>query len=150
MIQLFGYTFLSLIFASLAIAGDYHLSGSFLDNFLNSGFVETFAALVGFNIAAVTFLMGNLGETERAFKGASDFSNTRKEIKQNIYFLFSVFVLALVALIIRPNLQVPIDFLNNEGYYLLNGAILTFFGLGLASIFEVIKAIFSIAEIKLK
>src|ERR1700691_4665797 len=103
MMRVLGFIFVSLIAATAIVALDYYLHGTYLQNFLNNHFIETFAALVGFNIAAVVFLVGQLMILEDKFDG--EMVNTRREVKHNAYFLLSSFVICLFLLITRPDLK---------------------------------------------
>lgn len=53
------------------------MPGSFLTQFIDENFIETLAALIGFNIASVIFLLGQLFIYEQA-SSKELFPNTRK------------------------------------------------------------------------
>jgi ABC-type multidrug transport system fused ATPase/permease subunit len=141
-----GYIFLSLFISVLIIIGDYFLPGSFLTRFLDNSFIETFAGLVGFNIAAVIFLLGQLIDLEKKMPETDIFQKTRREIKHNSYFLLFAFVASLILLIVRPDLGIDQLFGNNVIYYILNVFILAIFGLAINAIFEILSAVFTLGK----
>jgi hypothetical protein len=108
--------------------------------------METFAGLVGFNIAAVIFLIGQLLNLEEKFRNKTVFVNTRREIKHNAYFLLSSFIVCLVLLIIRPGIKENISLSNNIFYYLDNILIITIFILSIFAIYEILKAVFLLSK----
>src|SRR6185437_16506714 len=130
------FIFVSLLLAGVLVALDYYLPGSFLQDFLNNHFIETFAALVGFNIAAVVFLVGQLMNLEEKYNG--NMIHTRKEIKHNAYFLLSSFLICLCLLILRPDIKIDPSFHTNAPYYILNVLVLSVFGLAIFSIYEIL------------
>lgn len=146
--QIIGYIFLSLFISTIIIIGDYFLPGSYLTRFLDSSFIETFAGLVGFNIAAVIFLLGQLIDLEKKIPESDIFKNTRKEIKHNSYFLLFAFVASLILLIARPDLGIDITFGGNIIYYIFNIFILAIFGLAINAIFEILSAVFTLGKSK--
>jgi hypothetical protein len=141
-----GYIFLSLFISVVIIIGDYYLPGSFLTRFLDNSFIETFAGLVGFNIAAVIFLLGQLIDLEKKMPETDTFQRTRREIKHNSYFLLFAFVASLILLIVRPDLGIDQSFGNNVIYYILNVFILAIFGLAINAIFEILSAVFTLGK----
>lgn len=138
--RVLGYVFVSLVLALGIVGLDYHLSGTYLQEFLNNHFIETFATLAGFNIAAVIFLVGQLMMLEE--KHDTEFLNTRREIKHNAYFLLSSFVICLLLLIFRPDYLIGVSLSANLPYYEFNVLILTVFELAIFAIFEILKAVF--------
>lgn len=143
-----GFVFISLLAGVALVALDFHLPGTYLDNFLNNHFIETFAALIGFNIAAVVFLVGQLMVIEQKFDGT--LAHTRAEIKQNAYFLLATFLFSIVLLVIRPDLNVQMPgFKTNLFYYIDNSLVLTVFTLAIFSIWEILHAVFLISNKKL-
>jgi uncharacterized membrane protein len=137
-----GFVFVSLITSTVILVGDYHLSGSYFENFIDNHFVETFAALAGFNIAAVIFLVGQLIGLEEKYD--KEFSNTRSEIKQNAYFLLGSFVFCIIVLIFRP--ESSGNFVGNELYWTANLIVTTTFGLAIYSIFEILSSVFHLGK----
>jgi len=147
MIQILGYIFLSIILALGIVIADYFLPGTYLTSFLNDHFIETFAGLVGFNIASVIFLLGQLINLEERIKNKKVFENTRREIKHNSYFLLIAFLLSIVILIIRPDLNsVNSTFSNNILYFSLNTLVLVLFILGIVSIIQILSAAFVLGK----
>lgn len=142
--RILGFIFLSLIVATTLVTGDYYLPGTYLSNFLTNHFIETFAALVGFNIAAVVFLVGQLLGLEERYN--AELANTRREIKHNAYFLLSSFLVSLVLLIIRPDLGANPSFSLNTFYYIDNVLVLTVFGLAVFAIYEILHAVFLLSS----
>ncbi len=137
-----GFIFVSLVIAAAVVSLDYALPGDYLNIFLDDHFIETFAALVGFNLAGVIFLVGQL----LVIEGGRDFAfeNTRREIKHNAYFLLSSFGLSLLLLIFRPNFIESVSVKQNLVFYTMNVLILTLFTLVIFAIFEILQAVFRI------
>lgn len=145
--QILGYIFISLTLSAIIVVGDYFLPGSFLIKFLDGSFIETFAVLVGLNLTAIIFLLGQLISFEEKYKSNQLFEKTRKEIKQNSFFLFGSFCSSLILLILRPDLnQQSISFLSNISYYLFNGFIIAIFILAMITIFEILGAVFVLSK----
>lgn len=146
--QILGHIFVAIIMSTAVIIGDYFLPGTFLKNFIDNNFIETFAGLVGFNIAAVIFLLGQLIAIEDRSGDQQDiFKNTRQEIKHNSYFLLISFALSLLFLIMRPDLNsIDTSLVSNKAYYLLNGLSIALFYLAISAIFEILKAVFILGK----
>ncbi|MBP9715062.1 MAG: hypothetical protein KBD52_01050 [Candidatus Pacebacteria bacterium] len=144
--RILGFIFLSLLLATGLVFIDFHLPGTYLNSFLRDHFIETFAGLVGFNIAAVIFLIGQLMNLEERFGGKNTFANTRREIKHNAYFLLSSFVSCLVLLIIRPDLKEVTSFYENIFFYVDNVLIITIFTLAIFAIYEILRAVFLLSK----
>lgn len=148
MMQILGHIFLAIIVSTAVIVGDYFLPGTFLEKFIDNNFIETFAGLVGFNIAAVIFLLGQLIAIEdRSGDQQGTFKNTRQEIKHNSYFLLVSFALSLLFLIMRPDLNLAdTSLVSNKAYFLLNGISIALFYLAIIAIFEILKAVFVLGK----
>gem|GEM_PF-2769499 len=140
-----GIIFSSIILATLIIVADFYIPGNFLNDFCKNGFIETFATLVGFNFASIIFLIGQLMSIENIPGKSYDFSKTKKEIKENSYFLFALFIVSIIFLIVRPDINKDTSsVINNKWYYINTFFLLNFFTLGLFAIFEIVQAIFNI------
>lgn len=143
-----GFVFVALIFSTGIVWADYLLSGSYLKTFLDDHFIETFATIVGFNIAAVVFLMGQLMVLEDKY--ALNFERTRKEIKHNTYFLISAFALVLLILVFRPDFIDGLGLKSNGVYHALNVAVISIFSLAVFAIYEILHAVFVLGKNDLK
>jgi len=139
-----GFIFLSLSFGAIIVALDYFLPGNYLENFLTSYLVETFAIFIGLNTAAIIFLLGQLTEIEFKAGKMSLFSETKIELKHNIYLLIFSFCLALILLIFRPaSNELDTNFLTI--YFFINTTLLvSLFLLAIFALFEILVAVFSI------
>lgn len=144
--RILGFIFLSLLVSSSLIVADLYLPGSYLTDFLNDHFIETFAALVGFNIAAVIFLVGQLMGLEDRLGVSRGFENTRREIKHNSYFLLSAFFTCLILLVVRPNLKVSTSLEENIFYYGDNLLVIAIFSLAIFAIYEILRAVFTLSR----
>jgi len=144
--RLLGFVFLSLIIATSIVAADYYLPGTFLHRFLDSSFIETFAGLVGFNIAAVIFISGQLYVIEERSGKNGAFLSTKTEIKHNAYFLLGSFVFSIALLLLRPDLQIDTAILANKLYYTLTTVVLAVFSLALFAVYEILRAVFTIGD----
>lgn len=148
MMQILGYVFLSILIAIGVVIGDYYLPGTFLTSFLDDHFIETFSGLVGFNIAAVIFLLGQLISLEERSTNKNAFENTKKEIKHNSYFLLISFLVSIIVLIFRPDIvSWDSSLLANKAYYIMNGLVVVLFCLAMASIFEILSAVFKLSKV---
>lgn len=141
-----GFLFLSLLLSSAIVVADFYLPGMFLDNFLSYSLIQTFATLVGFNVAAVIFLLGQIISVEKQSGQDGFFKETRKEIRYNSYYLLISFLLSLFLLIFRPDFSS----LNSAGfemlYYIINTLILALFILAIFSIYEILKGVFILGK----
>lgn len=142
-----GFIFVSLLISTLIISVDIFLPGKFLINFIDNNYIETFSALIGFNLASVTFLLGQLITIEATTNRESLFDSTRKEIKHNSFFLIFSFIASLLLLSFRPDINlVSYQFTDNITYYLINIAVITIFLMALFAIFEILQSVFSIGK----
>ena len=140
-----GFFSTFLFLGALVVVLDFYLPGSYLDSFLSNNFVEAFAALIGFNFAAVVFLLGQIASVERELKVEGDsFSKTKREIRHNAYFMLFSFVFSIIVLVVRPDLNETLSFVGNQGYYVLNVVVLALFGLGVFAIYEILRSAFSL------
>lgn len=147
MMQFFGHIFVALLVTSFIVFGDYFLPGSFLKGFIENSFIETFATLIGLNIASVVFLLGQLMVIEGHLSKGAIFNKTRSEIKQNSYFMLFAFAVSVVILSLRPDLnEVNQGLVINKWYYLGNGVVIMLFYLSMVSIFQILKSIFVIGK----
>jgi hypothetical protein len=106
---------------------------SFFENFINNQILPISATIVGFNLTGVIFLISHLIQ----LKG--DFTNTKKELQHNIYFMSILFVLILFILCF--------DHRNFNNYYaslIYKTIIMSLFFLQLYSVYEILRTIFSI------
>ncbi len=144
--QLFGFLFLALLISLGITLLDNVLPGIFLNNFLQSGFLETFAALAGFNIAAVIFIVGQLMELESRVGDGTTFVDTRKEIEHNAFYILSAFLADFLLLVFRPDWIPRAPFVTNLPYYTCNILIIALFLLAMYAIFEIVQAVFKLAN----
>jgi cytochrome bd-type quinol oxidase subunit 2 len=143
-----GFIFVSLLFSTAVVGADYLMPGSYLKTFLDDHFIETFATIVGFNIAAVVFLMGQLMVLEDKY--ATTFERTRREIKHNTYFLISAFAIVLLVLVFRPDFIEDAGFKLNAVYYAANVAVIAIFSLAIFAIYEILHAVFVLGKNDIK
>lgn len=143
-----GFIFVSLLFSTAVVGADYLMPGSYLKTFLDDHFIETFATLVGFNIAAVVFLMGQLMVLEDKY--AATFERTRREIKHNTYFLISAFAIVFLVLVFRPDFIYGSNFKANAIYHVANVAVISIFSLAIFAIYEILHAVFVLGKNDIK
>ncbi len=141
-----GFLFLTILISAGIITVDILLPGNFLINFINNHYIETFASLIGFNLASVTFLLGQLITIEATINQESMFESTRKEIKHNAFFLIFIFVVALLLLTFRPDIGITGRFDLNIAYYVVNTLVISIFLMALFAIFEILNSVFSIGK----
>ena len=142
-----GHLFLSLIISSLIIFVDHLTNSDFLNNFFDNQLIPTLASLVGFNVAAVIFLIGRLDMVEIKNEKAGIFNNTRKEIKQHsIYFILIDFIIIFLLLIFKIDSKDLVDNISKIKFFIFNTLILALFLLIIFSIFEIMKATFRLNE----
>lgn len=149
MIQILGYIFLASLISCGLFVGDYYTYGNFLNDFIDNHFIETFGAFVGLNITAVIFLLGQLISVKEKFeKNGVAFKATIEEIKDNTYFQIGCFVLSIIFLTFRPDINKTDHSLSlNIGYYVVNHIVIVFFVLALTSIIEIIRATFRVHKL---
>lgn len=147
MMQALGHIFVAIVVSSAVVISDYFLPGTFLAKFIDNNLIETFASIVGFNIAAVIFLLGQLISIEGKFADVDVFQNTRREIKHNSYFLLVSFSIVLVVLMARPDMNSADMTLSvNRVHFFLNGVSIALFYLALIAVFEILKAVFVLGK----
>lgn len=141
-----GVLFLALLLSATTVIVDIFVSGNFLSRFIDNSFIETFASLIGFNLASVTFLLGQLITIEATVNNDSMFDNTRKEIRHNTYFLIATFILSLLLLVFRPEFEATGLIRQNVWYYIFNTSVLTIFLMSLFAIYEILKSVFAVGK----
>ncbi len=141
-----GFVFLTLLISTGIVTLDIIIPGKFLINFIDNHYIETFASLIGFNLASVTFLLGQLITIEATINKESIFDSTRKEIKHNAFFLIFSFIISLLLLTFRPDIGVSEIFRVNISYYVINTLVISIFLMALFAIFEILNSVFSIGK----
>ncbi len=141
-----GFVFLTLLISTGIVTLDIIIPGKFLINFIDNHYIETFASLIGFNLASVTFLLGQLITIEATINKESIFDSTRKEIKHNAFFLIFSFIISLLLLTFRPDIGVYEIFRVNISYYVINTLVISIFLMALFAIFEILNSVFSIGK----
>lgn len=105
----------------------------FFCDFLKNQILPISATIIGFNISGVIFLIGHLIQIE------GDFSNTKKEIKHNIFFMCLLFIFIILLLFINP---IPFD--KSIFDFIYQSLIMTLFFLQLYAVYEIINAVFNL------
>ncbi len=146
MLKFFGVIFITIVASILLLVLDHFSTGHFLSSYLGSELVQTYAAILGFNIAATIFLLGQLFVIEEKVQSKSVFDKARKEIKQNAYCLVISFALTIVLLTIKPAFIDNTSVYNNGGYYIINVLLLSLLGIAIFAIFEILNAAFSLSK----
>ena len=145
MLRLLGLIFISLIISVAIVLVDIILPGNFLNSFMGGDFIQTFATIFGFNIAAIIFLLGQLFVIERT--NQNDFPETRKEIKHNAYYLLISFFTTIILFTIRPDfIKEAIKWNDNFIFYLINVVVLTLFIIAIYAIIQVLEAAFMLKK----
>lgn len=139
--RILGFIFLALVISGSVMFISYNLGNGFLADFLNNEFIGVYATVVGFNLAAVIFLISQLVTIEEK-KGAEVFFKTKKEIKHNSYYLLFSLPVVIFILSIKPSLINPQTFVNNPYYYVCDLVVLSLFVLTIFAIFEILNAMF--------
>lgn len=141
MFRIIGIIFVSFAAATLIVMVDFFIPGSFLNRFIGSEFIQMFAAILGFNFAAIIFLLGQLFVIDNSERDI--FKNTKNEIKQNGVYILSSFSICLLLLIFRPDFNVTtVQFTDNWLFYLINTVIITLFIVSLFAVYEIFDAAF--------
>jgi hypothetical protein len=144
MIRFLGFYFLSVLFSCLLVFLDSILPGSFFSTFIDNHFIETYSCLIGFNIASIIFLIGQLISIEEKFN--KNFEHTRNEIKQNSFYLLFSLLISIVALIFRPDITSTSSAEVILIYNIFNIFVFSLFLLSFYSIFEVLRAVFRLGK----
>jgi hypothetical protein len=82
---------LSIALASLI----FFLHKEFIQGFISGQLLGIFITVIGFSHAGVMFLLGSLTQIEER-KGKKYFTNSRKELKEDIIFQISSFIIVLI------------------------------------------------------
>jgi len=144
--RFFGILFLTLLFSSIITALDIVLPGKFLINFIDNNYIETFAALIGLNLASITFLLGQFITIEATVGDEPLFDKARKQIKHNAFFLIFSFVFASILLFLRPDFVDNGVFSSNVAFYILNTFAVGIFFMALFAVFEILNSVFTIGK----
>lgn len=146
MLRLIGLFFVSTVAASLLVFIDISLPGDFLNQFIGPEFMQMFAAILGFNFAAIIFLLGQLFNIDNSIKDL--FSGVKREIKHNAIYLLTSFSISLILLVIRPDLlpNPNYNFMLNKFYYLVNIAIISMFIVALFAVYEILNSAFLLTK----
>lgn len=145
MLKILGLIFVSLLVGVASVLLDYFTPGTFLITFLGGDFVQTFAAIVGFNMAAIIFLLGQIMTIDPG--GATDnFKNTKKEIKDNAIYMLAFFAMSIVLLILRPDYLQSGGLGENAIYYVINIFVIALFVMGVYTVYEILCAAFILTK----
>lgn len=145
MIYFFGYFFISLLISGAIVFFSAFSLSNFLDSFLIGNFLSVFATLVGFDMAAVIFFLGQLMIVEGRTSD-SCFENTKTELKHNIICMIILFFMSFLLLIFYPSSE-QIGGLSGFSliyFYIIKILIISFFVLAMILIFEILKNIFKL------
>lgn len=139
MVKILGMVFGAVLLSLPIIYLDHMWGDGFLFKFFREQAVGIVATILALNIATITFLLGHLVTIETK-ANQSLFSRTRKEIRDNVYFMTCMFVL-IFSLAASMNIHQTWN-INSFTFNPLVLFSLIAFILVFASLFEILEAIF--------
>jgi hypothetical protein len=144
-----GFLFLSILVSTGIVIGAQYVPSEFLGNFLEKDFISVFASLVGLNIAAVIFLLGQISVIEEKIN-TNQMSTAKKEIKHNACFIIISFVTSLILLFFRPDMLLCSSSVCSRFLNVINILLLSLFFLAIYSIYEIVNASFVLSKFSIK
>ena len=143
MVRFLGIVFIGILISAGVIAVDVATKSNYVIKFLTDNSLQIVGTIIALNVATVTFLLSNLAIIERTLKKES-FKNTRKEIKQNVYFMIVVFPVLLLCVTPLNNRRIVTNNHIDWRIALLAeaGLILVFFVIYI--LLEIVGAVFKI------
>src|SRR3989344_288932 len=133
-----GFLFVAVVISSFLVWLSLYIGNTHLDSFLDSQLIPTLATIVGFSVAAVIFILGQLSTVEIQTGKSGHFKSTKKELRHNIYTLLFIFFIAFILFIFKPSLDDISVMRYKILYYSISIASLTIFIISLVAIYEVI------------
>lgn len=143
MVRFLGIIFIALIPTGIIGFADYHYGGNFLYNFAQNQSMGIMGTILALNIATVTFLLGNLYTIEDK-AGKEVFASTKKEVKQNVYFMAGIFLTNLFMLALMPELNSQAS--GIQPAFVLSLVSLMLIILIIFALIEIVQAIFSVSK----
>lgn len=127
----------------------------YIYTFINNDSIQIVSTLLGFNIAVLTILMGQISDLESLFNKIGHFKKTRSEMYQNAFFniilIISIFLLRVFR--IEKN-SIIMKFMTEQLRANLNFffeiSILAALILNIFLIYDTLKTVFDTYEIKKK
>ncbi len=146
MIRLLGVIFLCILIDIPILLIDSFVKNGFLDDFFGGDSVTLMGTLLGLELVVVVFMIQCMTEVEFK-KNKSIFSTTKREIKHDTVFLFSLFTVHLLILIFTPKFLDGCDLFNKHIGTLCKGLNVFLFTLFLFCLYNIIKAAFTMSEL---
>ncbi len=141
MVRLIGLLFLILIAEIPIIIIDLYIGNGFLIDYIKNQSLQIMGLLLGLNIASSIFLVGYFTNIESQ-KNKLIFSETKKEIRKNIYLMMVLFLIQFVILIGIPKVDSNSSILIKNTAYFLKYASVYLSLLYLYALYEMTNSIF--------
>lgn len=139
--KIFGIIFFNTIFGALFVLLNQLSNNGFLNNFLSNQILPISATILGFNLTGIIFLAGQISTIES--KVGCDFENSKREIKDNIYFMGVIFLILIFLLFINPT---PTKYGSLD--FCFNSLTVGLFFAQFYAVYEIINAVFLFKEPK--
>lgn len=139
MVKTLGVIFCSILLSVPIMYLDHRWGNGFLLEFFKEQAVGIVATVLALNIATITFLLGHLVTIENKVN-KSLFSGTKREVRDNVYFMAAMFVVMFVA-VTAMNARLTWS-INSYHFNPLVLLALVAFILVFACLFEIVEAIF--------
>jgi hypothetical protein len=147
MIRVLGIFFAVILAGVPVLVADALVGNGFLANFITNQSFSIMATMLGFNIATSAFLVGHLTNIELQLR-KSIFKKSRRELRQNLVFMFVVFLIYLILLTATPKEPGAWTVtISSASISIFTAASLFLFMLYMFAVFELTKAIFSVDKI---
>lgn len=146
MIRILGIIFLCVLLIVPILVMDYFVGNGFLASFFGGHSITLMGTLLGLNFVIVVFLMQSMTAIEVKID-KTIFIGTRKEVKQNTFFMLVIFVLHFFVLVVMPKTSHGTSQIwQCRIAFLCKATNLILFCLSLYCIHEVVRAAFTISK----
>ena len=143
MVKLLGILFAAILIAIPIMILDHIHGAGFLYKFFREQSLGIVATVLALNVATVTFLIGHLVNLETKAEEPI-FKDTKKEVKDNVYFMFGMFLIIIFLVSSMNDKQV--FKINSADYNPLIFFALVSFILIFVALFEIVQCIFSATQ----
>lgn len=136
MFRLIGIITVTLFLSGLIFCIEKYTGGDFIEQILFKEILTIIATILGLQLATASFLLTSLSNFELK-SGSIFFDDARREIKNNLFLLISIFVLSLMILIFNTT-NFPSYFLVIKKIFSISVLLISMY-----AFYEMIQAIFS-------
>lgn len=146
-LKILGVIFVCVLFSSLILYFDYKSDAGFLDQFFNNQSLSIMGTMLGTSLASTIFLISQLLNFELSIFKKNVFHTSKKELKQDIIFMITIFFMHFLLM-----LFVPFPTVKDFKLYLLiiKGANLFLWCLFMSAFLDLTRMLFKIDSITQK